>query len=201
MKNLTTKRNSKPINRNTQTQNFYRPGFEMQVKKQLSATGKVFVVVAYTFAIVISTLKFNDKKKPRISYEDREIIKRELLKEIESKTSIALVAPMKNSFNQHRAIASTSKLNPIIKDKKIIVYSKVNEKVLKFKLRQKYKRVEEAYNQKRELLLTTLDLRSANDKIKLQDFDDNMKLELYTLRANNYETREKFEKNKYMAQN
>jgi len=205
MKDLIKRFNSKPINKNSQPQNFYRPGYELQVKKQLNLGGKVFIALAYTFAIVFSTLKFKEEKTSRISWEDRETIKRELLKEIEAKQSFASATPIANTIVAEKVFVP--QISPIpfketkLENKKIIKYSKVNGHVLKFKMHQKYKRLQETFNRKREMLISSLDLKDPNDRIRMQDFDDNMKLELYTLRSKNYEIREQFEKNKYMALN
>jgi hypothetical protein len=212
MKDLIKRFNSKPINKNSQPQNFYRPGYELEVKKQLNLGGKVFIALAYTFAIVFSTLKFKDEKTSRISWEDREIIKRELLKEIEAKQSFASATAIVNTRVSPREVRVVEKgivpqVSPTplketkLENNKIIKYSKVNGHVLKFKMHQKYKRLKETLNSKREILISSLDLNDPNHRIRIQDFDDNMKLELYTLRSKNYEIREQFEKNKYMAQN
>ena len=205
MKDLIKRFNSKLINKNSHPQNFYRPGYELQVKKQLNLGGKVFIALAYTFAIVFSTLKFKEEKTSRISWEDREIIKRELLKEIEAKQSFATTTPIVNTIVAEKVIvpqvSPTAFKETKLENKKIIKYSKVNGHVLKFKMHQKYKRLKETFNRKREILISSLDLNDPNDRIIIQDFDDNVKLELYTLRSKNYEIREQFEKNKYMAQN
>ena len=210
MKDLIKRLNSKPMNKNTETQNFYRPGYELKVKKQLNFGGKIIIASVYTFAIIFSTLKFKEEKKVRISWEDREIIKRELLKDIETKRSIASVAPkvlpkevriIEKIYIPEVQSAKHIEKQVNHENPEIIKYTKVNSKILKFKMHQKYKRLKEKLNTKREILLSTLNLTNPDDRIKLQDFDDNMKLELYTLRSNNYEAREQFEKNQFMAKN
>jgi hypothetical protein len=81
------------------------------------------------------------------------------------------------------------------------IYNKANKRILRFKHKKEYTRLEESLKKKKNKLLTTLDLSRESDQEKLKDFNDQMEFALYELKQNQKMQRDQFEKQQYLVLN
>lgn len=197
------KQRSKSVNTNTHGEvNHYRPGYFLAIKKSLNISGKLALFAIYTLAIIFSTLKYKAENTTSLSFTQKEALKQELLSEIKKDRSIRIEIPNQKKPLNIRGYKNSvlPKINSVT-DNKIFKYSTKNEEILRFKHGQEYRKLTKSIERQREELISTIDLKNPNDVIRLDDFEANSKLELFTLKATHREIRNKFRKQKYLAIN
>ena len=109
-----------------------------------------------------------------------------------------------NEIVQDKILKDLSERGPAsvkLKAGKAIVYNKANERVLRFMHKKEYKRLKESYDQKRNLLIPTLDLTTEKGRLQLQKFDDDVDVALYELKQTQRMQRDQFREKQYIVRN
>lgn len=80
----------------------------------------------------------------------------------------------------------------------VLTYNVANADVFAYKLRLEYKRAERNLEEEKKIFMASLNLNSADDQKKLEQFNDDVKVKLYELRAHHRSLKNKFQVQKYI---